>query len=103
VDVLSFRNSKQILAVLLIGIAISLVAQCQIHVTASSDVYVSSDGHHHTDSERAAPHAVCVVAVLSAGGMLVFLLITWLNPSLLALKYNCPPLPPFIPPQHLAY
>lgn len=95
------HKSKQLIAVLLVCMAIAAALACQLH-PASTHEQAIPGSHHPGSSSPAGPDFFCMVAVLPA-------MITFLLGALLAfhtpsgkLTYTAPVSAPFIPPRNSA-
>jgi ABC-type Fe3+ transport system permease subunit len=95
-------KAYQIVALLLICIAIIAAVACQVH-PAFNDEYAVSSQHHSPSSVHTGLDVLCVVAVLPA--ILVFLswiFFAWHAPSWV-LKDTAPVFLPFIPPRNTVH
>ena len=95
------HKSNQLVALLLVCMAIAAALACQLHPTSNHEQAIPGS-HHPGSSSHAGLDFFCMVAVLPA--MITFLLwalLAFHTPSRV-LKYTAPVSPPFIPPRNTA-
>ena len=96
------RKAYQIIALLLVCMAVGATFACQIHLEPSSHEHEKPDMHPTASATHSGPEFSCTVAVLPV--MMVFL--SWsfvaLHATPRVFKHTVPVFPPFIPPRSAA-
>jgi hypothetical protein len=95
------HTSKQLIALLLVCVAIAAAFACQLHPASTHEQAIPSS-HHSGSSSPAGPDSFCTVAVLPV--MATFLLGAFLvfHTSSDKVTYTAPVAALFIPPRNIA-
>ena len=92
------RKTLAILVMLLVGIIVLSVTECQLHASMSADHSAPAGDHsasHFTGSD-------CLIAVLPTHTLPIAFLLVWVAVAALLVQSNLLAFPLFIPPRPLA-
>ena len=96
------RKAHQVVAMLLVCVALGAIVVCQFHMTPSDHGHDAPGTHHPTPSAHSMLDSSCLMAVLPAIIFIAFLVFFPFYAAPLWLKHAPPTFPPFIPPRHAA-
>ena len=98
------KTCKILPAVVACLLAVAVMA-CLVHTDGIDEAQTAHHGHHHTSSSSSAPITLdlhCLVAILPAAVVLVWLCLDALYLAVLLSHPVVPSFPPFIPPKAMA-
>ena len=99
VQAICLRSARQVLAMLLICMAVMAVITCQLHVAPDAHDHAASPGHHHSPSSHASGDMPCVTGVLSTMMFFTSVLFVFFHIAPLLVPNTLITFPPFRPPR----
>ncbi len=103
--VVSASKTWKILPALVVCLFAVAAVVCLVHTDGLDEAQTAHEGHRHTSSPSSAPITLdlhCLVAILPAAVVLIWLCLGALYLAVLLSHPVVPSLPPFIPPKAIA-
>ena len=98
-SIFSTRKVRALIAMLIVGMAVVAVVECQWHTASHDQRQASPAGHQRAPSAHTTPDLMCVMATLSMGAALALLFLVTLYAVELVWHPTGFVSPPFIPPE----
>ena len=97
------HKARQMMVLLLVGMAIGIGFVCQVHPPAHEHGHATPGTHHHSSSSHASLDVSCILAVLPTVVSLASLFLSVLHAAPLVVTHTLLVSLPFIPPRQAPY